>query len=868
MFIVSTTTSPRNFSHQVPKIYIFTLLWRLRTAHHLSLSRLTYSGVVSSFWLFGSLGPAKMAEAVVIGAVAGAAAQQVWELLKKLAAAPSKFEQQYKRLEMQWGSLRLMLDKQKSSVTVAKDLRREIKRGEVLIRKCAQVRCWNLLNQAIYSKRLEELEKTIQGFIGTETLRGVQELISSLNEMNCNLEKLVGGLPPLPEVFGIEEPLREVKGRLRTHRVVGVCGIGGCGKTTLANKLCREADIEDGYEKLIFQSVSRSPDLEKICRRLFEKFQVNVGTFANQRDAINELASYLRGRTEKVLIVLDDVWSDDEGIIRDLVSAIKGAESSKILITSRTELDGVCDWCHTMNLLSEDDARKLFEHHAFNAVNPERSWKPNKDLIDKIVRGCKFHPLTLKVIGGSLAKRDEREWQGTADRLKQTGGIFEGRSDNEIFKRLSISLQLLTEGERECFLDMGSFPEDQTIPASAIIDMWTETRHLDENDAYVILRELGRRNLLKLVDRKCGDAGDPDGSFSSLSVTQHDVLRELAIHKSKVESPITRLIMENREDNIPETWTREKDRTIHAKLVSINTGKMKSSDWPDLDLPNAEVLILNFSATSYCLPPFLQSMKNLKVLLVANHGSNRAELDGLSLLSYLNKLKRVMFRKISLPAEPLHMVEEGSRLWSRVWKFVKSVISITMGASPEPPQDLHKLSLVLCDVCHLLHIPSLFLSVRDLEIDYCTDLGELPDTICHISSLEKLSITNFPDLLRLPESIDKLSKLKVLRLQACGTLKCLPQSISQLSELRFLDISYCSSLGAFPEGMEILRRLEKIDMRSCSGIEELPPPLVQMECLTKVICDEDGSSLWISCGFDPSKLDVRREEVDLRFLHG
>ncbi|KAF3781336.1 Disease resistance protein [Nymphaea thermarum] len=790
-----------------------------------------------------------MAETVMIGAVAGVAAQQVWDLLKKLAGASSEFELQYKRLEMLWGRFRPMLDKQKSSVTVAEDLRREIESLGVLITKSSQVSYWNLAKRAVYSQRLEELEKRIQGLIQIETLWGVQELISSIKEMNCNLEKLVAdALPSLPgKVFGIEEPLREVKGKLRTHRVVGVCGIGGCGKTTLASKLCREADIKGtfrlpllnhvpfvchyGYQKLIFQSVSRSPDLENICRRLFEKFHVNVGTFPNPRDAINELASYLRGRTEKVLIVLDDVWSDDEGIIRDLVSAIKGAESSKILITSRTKLDRVCDWYHTMNLLSEDDARKLFEHHAFNGVDPERSWKPNKVLIDKIVRGCKLHPLALEVIGGSLAEKDEREWQDTANRLKEIGGKI-------ITDRLSISLERLTKEQYECFLDFGSFPEDQTIPATAIIDMWIETRGMHENRAYAILRQLGRSNLVKLVDRKWHIQTRPG------------------------HGPVPRA-----------RFGPGRENSIAGQVaVSSGAGNMKSSDWQVLDLPNAEVLILNCSATSYCLPPFLQRMKNLKVLIVANHGSNRAEIDGLSLLSSLNKLKRVMFRKISLPAEPLRMVEERSRLWSRLSRaleFITSITSIITGASPEQPQDLHKLSLVLCDVRHLRHIPSLFPSVRDLEIDYCTDLDELPDTICGISTLEKLSITNFPDLLRLPESIDKLSKLKVLRLQACGTLERLPQSVSQLSKLRFLDISNCYSLGAFPDEIGKLSSLEKIDMRSCSGIEELPPSLVQMECLTKVICDEGGASLWRSYGFAERKIHERKEEeVTLAFLRG
>ncbi|XP_031496247.1 putative disease resistance protein At5g47280 [Nymphaea colorata] len=779
---------------------------------------------------------------------------------KSLVGNRLKFINQCERIRKDLEMLQPILDRE-SANSELENLRSELEKGRVLISKCAEVPFWNVVKQHIYAGQLQKLEEAIQRFWKTEPVRGVGELRSWMEKLNSELnalleEREVGEplhLPP-SRVFGMEQPLIEVKGKLRRHQVVGVCGMGGSGKTTLVQKLCADPEIKAEYGKPIFLTVSSSTDPRTIWQKLFTKLHKLID------DGAIATAS---GRRSKMLIVLDDVWSVDKSI-RTLVDETKNAADSRILITSRSELDDICDSTYLVNSLSKDDARKLLQHHAKLGDRERYSWKPDKQLIDEIVRGCKLHPLALEVIGGPLKKRDEREWQNTANRLKQTGGIME----NVITECFSTSLTQLMEVERECFLDMGSFPEDQAIPASAIIDMWTETRDMDENGAYVILRKLGRRNLLKLVDRKCGDAGDPDGSFSSLSVTQHDLLREFAIHKSN-ESQITRLIMVKREGNIPETWTREKDRTSHAKLVSINTGDMKSSAWPALSLPNAEVLILNFSATSYSLPPFLQSMKNLKVLLVANHGSNRAELDGLSLLSSLNKLKRAMFRRISLPAEPLQMAEGGSGLWSRKRKFVESVISKTIGASPEPPQDLHKLSLVLCDVRHLLHIPSLFPSVRDLEIDYCIDLYELPDTICGISSLEKLSITNLPDLLRLPESIDKLSKLKVLRLHACGTLERLPQSVSQLSELRFLDISNCYSLEAFPEQIGELSSLVKIDMRSCSSITDLPSSLVQMECLTKVICNKDGASLWKSNGFAESKVDERKEEeVSLAFLHG
>ena len=50
-------------------------------------------------------------------------------------------------------------------------------------------------------------------------------------------------------------------------------------------------------------------------------------------------------------------------------------------------------------------------------------------------------------------------------------------------------------------MDLGSFPEDQRIPAAALIDMWAELYKLDEDGIHAIanLQELDIRNLASLV---------------------------------------------------------------------------------------------------------------------------------------------------------------------------------------------------------------------------------------------------------------------------------------------------------------------------------------------------------------------------------
>ena len=76
-------------------------------------------------------------------------------------------------------------------------------------------------------------------------------------------------------------------------------------------------------------------------------------------------------------------------------------------------------------------------------------------------------------------------------------------SDAKLLGHLESSLEFLDDKViiKECFMDLGSFPEDQRIPAAILIDMWAELYELDEDGIHVIahLRELTTRNLASLV---------------------------------------------------------------------------------------------------------------------------------------------------------------------------------------------------------------------------------------------------------------------------------------------------------------------------------------------------------------------------------
>lgn len=106
--------------------------------------------------------------------------------------------------------------------------------------------------------------------------------------------------------------------------------------------------------------------------------------------------------------------------------------------------------------------------------------------------------MALKVIGASLRDQSERYWASARNRLSRGQPICESH-ESQLLERMAISVQHLDGKVKDCFLDMGSFPEDTKVPLHVLINMWVETRDIDEEEGFAILMELANKNLLTLV---------------------------------------------------------------------------------------------------------------------------------------------------------------------------------------------------------------------------------------------------------------------------------------------------------------------------------------------------------------------------------
>ena len=111
---------------------------------------------------------------------------------------------------------------------------------------------------------------------------------------------------------------------------------------------------------------------------------------------------------------------------------------------------------------------------------------------------CKGLPLALKVIGSSLYGQPHPAWEGAKNKLLNGESISDYHKEG-LLRCLETSIDALDEEARECFLDLGSFPEDRKISVDALLDIWVYVRKMEWQDAFVILLELASRNLLNLT---------------------------------------------------------------------------------------------------------------------------------------------------------------------------------------------------------------------------------------------------------------------------------------------------------------------------------------------------------------------------------
>ncbi|KAI7729990.1 LOW QUALITY PROTEIN: hypothetical protein M8C21_029876, partial [Ambrosia artemisiifolia] len=539
----------------------------------------------------------------------------------------------------------------------------EIQDAEKLVYKCLTIK-WNFFKRFTHSLRLKDVNQKLLRFFQIE-VQAVQcrDIKTTLEEVNHvgeritslalevnhlgqaldsgtsdrtldssdNRKKLGWPVPPVPRgIVGFDEPLKNLKARILSDinihddgssmdsdvcKVVVVSAAGGSGKTTLVKMLGNDSQIQDNFqENVFFVTVSETPDFIASVNDLFNPNRFDrQAKFQGIEDAKNKLENFFREKVSgPILVVLDDVW--DESYIENFEFDIKGY---KLLVTSRMRFPKY--EVFKFNPLSDEHAKILFR----NSARPVPTI--DKNLVDQMVKCCKNHPLTLSVVGGSLNGKNEVAWKFMLKSLSQGHSVLDLNQDlnQKVLDRLERSFEALEDEFKQCFLDFGLFLEDQSILANALLDMWVHLyNHDDEGvDTLAKIYELSYRNLVDFEIFR--DERLATISYCTYqSVTQHDLLRQLAIILSS-KLPVAKrrrliiseqngLLVTNVQGKHQMALVEETQEPMQARILSISTGESFSSRWCNMRVPEVEVLVLNLRLT--VLPEKMGSLGGLRTI--------------------------------------------------------------------------------------------------------------------------------------------------------------------------------------------------------------------------------------------------------------
>lgn len=195
--------------------------------------------------------------------------------------------------------------------------------------------------------------------------------------------------------------------------VIPIVGMGGVGKTTLAQSVYNHDNIKQKFDVQAWACVSDHFNELKVTKAIMEAITRSACHINNIELLHLDLKEKLAGK--KFLIVLDDVWTEDYDAWNSLLRPLHdGTRGSKILVTTRSKKVACMVQTfqgYSLEQLSDEDCWSVFANHA--CLSPEQSTEKT-DLQKtgrEIVRKCKGLPLAAKSLGGLLrSTHDISDW--------------------------------------------------------------------------------------------------------------------------------------------------------------------------------------------------------------------------------------------------------------------------------------------------------------------------------------------------------------------------------------------------------------------------------------------------------------------------
>jgi len=303
--------------------------------------------------------------------------------------------------------------------------------------------------------------------------------------------------------------------------ILSIVGMGGLGKTTLAQHVYNDPKIHDAkFDIKAWVCVSDHFHVLTVTRTILEAITNQKDDSENLEMVHKKLKERLSGR--KFFLVLDDVWNErreEWEVVRTPLSY--GDPGSRILVTTRGEnvASNMRSKVHLLEQLGEDECWNVFENHALKDNDLELN-DELKEIGRRIVEKCKGLPLALKTIGCLLrTKSSISDWKSILE-----SEIWElPKEKNEIIPALFMSYRYLPSHLKKCFTYCALFPKDYGFVKEELILLWMAQNFLQSPQQIRHPEEVGEQYFNDLLSRSFFQQSSFVGIF-----VMHDLLNDLA----------------------------------------------------------------------------------------------------------------------------------------------------------------------------------------------------------------------------------------------------------------------------------------------------------------------------------------------------
>ncbi|PQQ16525.1 putative disease resistance protein [Prunus yedoensis var. nudiflora] len=501
--------------------------------------------------------------------------------------------------------------------------------------------------------------------------------------------------------------MNDVLSALRNEktRIIGICGMGGVGKTTMVREIIKRLEgTSQLFDDVVMSTVSATVSIRTIQAEIAEPLgmKLNEAPESIRAQMLHERIK----QSKRILIILDDVWSELK--LQNVGIPFGDHEGCKILLTSRNEevckVMGCKDDIFRVQALNKEEAWELFRATVSESLdnNPDLS-----HVAKLIVDECKGLPIAIITVGKALLPSNgKHEWNTALQELKYSLPENIPGMEPEVYSCIKLSYDKLGSDEvKSYFLLCCLFPEDYDIPIEYLVRYGssratfrnTNTVEDVRNKVHSFVGQLKRRYLL--LD-----------SLKEECIKMHDIVRDVAISIAS-KDPYRFMVRSFDAEGGDGGWLGVQKATNqeHYSAISLIDFKLDEDITDGLECQKLELLqLINFYSSEYS--HHFKRLKELKVLAFL----------GMDMSSYLASKR-----------------------------------SLALGE----PKYLHTLCLEDCELGDISHVIGVFENLEILSFAR-SQISKLPKEIRDLQRLRILDATDCKGLEEIPHGV--LSNLRRL----------------------------------------------------------------------------------------------------------